>query len=123
MNEDSLKNQDDDLKPTPPALPKPKPFHITEPHQEHGLWYFWLTSDDHILRYVQNLNCILKSKFGGSAFGQTRLRGRIKFAINPRYDHQETWLWIQDVLTSETSIVELGTNWEDAIQKAQKSSS
>lgn len=117
-------HEEDSAKAVPkiPKLPKPKPFHITEPQQEQGLWCFWLSADDTILRYVYNLNCILMPKFGGMPFGRDKLRGRIKFAINPRYDHEETWLWLHDILTSETTIVELGTNWETAIDEAQTSS-
>lgn len=122
MNENTLNNQHDDVKRKPPQLPKPKPFHITEPEEEQGLWCFWLTADDTILEYVYNLNCVLTPKSNNSPFGKDTLHARIRFAINPRYDHEETWLWLHDVLTSETTIVELDTNWEDAIVEAQTSS-
>lgn len=100
-----------------PPLPKPKPFHITEPHQERGLWCFWLTADEDVLRFVHNLNCILTPPLNNSRFGR-RLTGRILFAFNPRYDHEETWLWLHEVLESETLQVELNDNWEDAIRDA-----
>lgn len=122
MNEDTLNNQQTDAKRKPPQLPKPKPFHITEPEEEQGLWCFWLTADDAILHYVYNLNCVLAPKPSNLPFSQDKLHARIRFAINPRYDHEETWLWLNDVLASETTVVELDTSWEDAILEAQTSS-
>lgn len=102
-------------------LPKPKPFHITEPFHERGLWCFWLSSDDDVLQFVSNLNCILQPSVG-SPFGR-RLRGRVLFAINPRYDHEETWLWLHEVLESEATWVELNEEWESAIQEAHTDTS
>ena len=40
------------------------------------------------------------------------------FAINPRYDHEETWLWITELMESETKLVELNDIWETAINAA-----
>jgi hypothetical protein len=100
-------------------LPKPKSFHITEPAYERGLWCFWLASDDDVLQFVSNLNCILQPSFG-SPFGK-RLRGRVLFAINPRYDHEETWLWLHEILESESARVELNEDWESAIHEAHSS--
>lgn len=100
-----------------PGLPKPRPFHITEPHQERGLWCFWLTAEQDVLRFVYNLNCTLLPSGGALPFGR-RLSGRVMFAINPRYDHEETWLWLHEVLESETKQVELNDNWESAIRDA-----
>lgn len=97
-------------------LPKPRPFHITEPFQERGLWCFWLSSDEDVLQFVSNLNCILQPSFG-SPFSR-RLQGRVLFAINPRYDHEETWLWLHEILESESARVELNEDWESAIQEA-----
>lgn len=101
-----------------PDLPKPRPFHMTDPHQERGLWCFWLTAEQDVLRFVYNLNCTLLPSGGALPFGR-RLSGRVMFAINPRYDHEETWLWLHEVLESESSLVELGDNWETAIREAQ----
>jgi len=100
-----------------PKLPKPHPFHITEPKQNKGLWCFWLTAEDDVLRFVYNLNCILLPPFGSSSFGR-KLNGRVLFAINPRYDYEETWLWLNEVLDSEANLVELDDSWESAIREA-----
>lgn len=103
--------------PKPPKLPKPSPYHITEPFQERGVWCFYLTAEREVLEYISRLNCILQSG-SGSPF-QRRLRGRVLFAINPRYDHEETWVWITDLLDSEAVKVELSDQWEQAIDQAQ----
>lgn len=103
---------------TPANIPKPKPYHITEPFQERNLWCFWLAADDDVLQFVDKLNCILQASHG-SPF-QRRLRGRVLFAVNPRYDHEEAWLWISDLLESETSRVELNESWESAIDSAHE---
>ena len=116
MNELPRDEADKKLKKLP-ELPKPTPFHITEPHQERGLWCFWLTADEDVLRFVHNLNCIITPAYNGSRFGR-RLTGRVMFAFNPRYDHEETWLWLHEVLESETKQVELADNWEVAIRDA-----
>lgn len=97
--------------------PKPTPFHITEPKFERGLWCFYLTADDDVLSYVRHLHCILQPMSTGSFFSR-RLTGRVMFAINPRYDHQETWQWIVDTLGTETSSIELSEKWESAIDDA-----
>ncbi|MEM9955682.1 MAG: hypothetical protein AAFV93_09315 [Chloroflexota bacterium] len=104
-----------------PKLPKPKPFHITEPHQERGLWCFWLTADDEVLRFVYNLNCIIVPGFSRSPFGRRKV-GRALFAFNPRYNHEETWTWLHEVLETETKQVELNEDWEAAIRDAHISS-
>jgi hypothetical protein len=115
--------QDDTNQPKKlPKLPKPKPFHITEPHQERGLWCFWLTADDEVLHFVSDFHCIIMPTFGRVPFGR-KLMGRIMFAFNPRYDHEETWLWLHEVLESETKQVELNDTWEAAIRDAHISSS
>ena len=106
-----------DMKNQPLLPPTPKPFHITEPKFERGLWSFWLTADDDILQYVRHLNCILQPMSSGSFFTR-RLTGRVMFAINPRYDHQQAWQWIVDMLQTETSSIELDEKWESAIDDA-----
>lgn len=107
-----------DNKPDKPLrLPKPKPFHITEPKKERGLWCFWLTADDDILKYVRHLHCILHPMSSGSFFTR-RMNGRVMFAINPRYDHDNAWQWIVDMLQTETSSIELDDSWESAIDDA-----
>ena len=102
------------------GLPRPQAFHITDPFEERGLWYFWLTADDEILDFVARLNCVLDPATGPF---RRRPRGRVRFAINPRYDHEEAWLWINDLLNSETSKVELNKRWEDAIDSAHETPS
>ncbi|MGB7339608.1 MAG: hypothetical protein WBC91_12010 [Phototrophicaceae bacterium] len=120
MNDLSDNEMNEEPKPIP-KLPKPKPFHITEPHEERGLWCFWLTADDDVLQFVHKLNCIIVPSFGRTPFGR-RLMGRTMFAFNPRYDHEETWLWLHEVLDSESKQIELSENWEDAIRDAHISS-
>lgn len=100
-----------------PTIPKPSPYHISEPFQDRGLWCFWLAADDVVLEYISNLNCILQPSFGSPL--SRRMRGRVMFAINPRYDHEETWLWVTDLLDAEASEVELSDTWESAIADAQ----
>ena len=98
--------------------PKPKAYHITEPQLDRGLWCFWLAAENDILDYVQHLNCILQPM--SNSFLHRRLKGRVMFAINPRYDHEEAWLWINDLLESEGCRVELDAEWESAIEEAQQ---
>lgn len=95
--------------------PRPKPFHMTEPVLQNGLWVFWLTADDHILHYVNTLNCILP--FAMSPFLR-RPGGRVMVSINPRYDPLEAWTFIQNVLQGEAQPVELEAAWEKAIVDA-----
>lgn len=95
--------------------PQPKPYHISEPFQERGLWCFWLTADQSVLDFVLHLSCILQAP--SNPF-QRRLRGRILLSINPRYDHEEAWLWINELLESEAKQIDLQSSWEDAISKA-----
>lgn len=116
MNEIS-QNEDSEPKKKLPKLPKPRPFHITEPKQSKGLWCFWLTADEDVLRFVYNLNCILMPPLGSTHY-ERKLSERILFAINPRYDYEETWLWLNEVLDSETNLVELDDSWETAIHEA-----
>lgn len=117
MNEDTS-NTKANLDAPASQLPTPLPFHVTEPQLDRGLWCFWLTASDEVLKFVYNLNCILMPSFGGTPFGR-RLSGRVMFAINPRYDHQEIWHWLQDILETEAANVELDDTWESAIQEAQ----
>lgn len=96
--------------------PTPKPFHITEPFFDRGLWCFWLTADDEVLEFISHLPCILQPMLS-SPF-QRRLRGRVMFSFNPRYDHEEAWLWIHELLDTETNFIELNDSWEEAIRYA-----
>ena len=113
-----MTNFDPNNKPNKPLhAPKPKAYHITEPKLERGLWCFWLTADDEILQYVRHLHCILQPMNSGSFFAR-RLTGRVLFAINPRYDHQEAWQWVVDMLQTETSSIDLNEQWESAIDDA-----
>src|SRR5688572_20300087 len=85
--------------------PRPKPFHITEPVFQNGLWVFWLTADENIIQFVNTLNCILP--FANSPFFR-RSGGRVMVSINPRYDHREAWTFINELLQGETETVDLG---------------
>lgn len=114
MSDPEPKNNDP--KKTLADIPKPKSYHITDPFQDRGLWCFWLSADDEVLEYISSLNAILQPSYG-SPF-QRRLRGRVMFAINPRYDHEETWLWINELLETEATVVELNEDWESAIEEA-----
>lgn len=97
------------------SLPQPRPFHITEPFQERGLWCFWLTAEQDVLEYVRYLPCLLSPAH--SPFHR-RVRGREMFSINPRYDYEDAWLWLIEVLESESHPVELNDDWESAIKQA-----
>ncbi len=99
-------------------LPRPRAFHITDPFLDSGLWCFWLTADDEVLAFVRTLNCVLDPS-ADSVF-RRQARGRVLFGINPRYDHEEAWLWINDMLASETQQVELNQRWENAIDNAHE---
>jgi hypothetical protein len=98
--------------------PKPKPFHMSEPFvQPGGLWCFWLTADTTILQFVATLNCIMQMPappFARSA------PGRVMYAISPRYNHEEAWLWIYRLLESETEFVELSELWDQAIEDEEE---
>src|SRR5689334_18176335 len=94
--------------------PRPKPFDITEPvRQPNGIWTFWLTADERILDFVAHLSCVMPPP--SPPFGSRPLRGRMQFAINPRYEHEEAWLWIYRTLEDETRFVELSDLWEDVL--------
>jgi len=91
---------------------------MTEPAMQNGLWSFWLSADDSVIQFVNNLNCILPTL--PSAFFR-RTANRILISINPRYDHMEAWTWIRDMLEAETQIIELEETWEAAIDSACQS--
>lgn len=114
MSHDSIIPPDNPRRLNPPA---PRPYHMTEPFLDRGLWSFWLAADPNVLEYVSNLSCILQPPF--SPF-QRRLQGRVLFSINPRYDHMEAWHWIKQTLDDETRFVELSDRWENAILEAQQ---
>lgn len=114
MSADSIVNRPHSLP------PRPKPFHMTEPILQNGLWSFWLTADDNIIQFVSALNCVLP--FANSPFFR-RAGGRVLVCINPRYDHLEAWNFINDMLLGETQIVDLGETWETAIAGACQSRS
>jgi hypothetical protein len=97
--------------------PTPRPFHMTEPFYERGVWCFWLAADEEVLRFVSHLYCVLTVSFTPSLL-QRRQSGRGMVCINPRYDHQEAWLWIYDLLEGECNPVELDELWEQAINMA-----
>ena len=102
----------------PSLPPRPKPFDMTDPILQNGLWSFWLTADEPVLQYVNNLNCVLP--FSGSPFLR-RSGGRVMVCINPRYDYREAWAWIREMLETETQIIDLGDTWESAIELACQS--
>ncbi len=99
-----------------PLPPKPKPFDLSDLFQERGVWCFWLAADEAVLQYVQNLSCIL-SIASNSPFLR-RPQGRVYYTINPRYDAQEVWVWLRDLLEGETQQIELSEAWEEAITVA-----
>jgi hypothetical protein len=96
--------------------PKPKPFHMSEPYQQPGgLWAFWLTADDRVLKYVGSLSCILSSSNQSNSPFARPARGRMMFNINPRYEHEEVWLWIHRLLEGESEEIELSNTWENVL--------
>jgi hypothetical protein len=95
--------------------PKPKPFNIGEPFNDRGLWGFWLTADQEIIDFVNHLSCILPASY--SPFARRPVNRAVVF-INPRYDHEEVWLWLHDLLREETQHVELNDLWEEALENA-----
>ncbi len=98
-------------------LPQPEHFHITEPEFERGLWCFWLTADRCILEFVNKIYCIMEAPHHRVLPGR-QLEDRTKFAINPRYNHQEIWKWLCQVLEVEARHIMLDAQWEDAILDA-----
>lgn len=69
-----------------------------------------------MLDYVGHLHCILNTP---APFPfQRRPQGRQLFTINPRYDHQEAWLFIYDSAEAESKNVELNEIWEKALEDA-----
>lgn len=92
--------------------PRPRPFDMTEPFLDRGLWCFWLTADERVLQFVSHLHCILAPP--SSPFSR-RPQGRLLLCINPRYDHEEAWLWIYELLQDETRLVELDDLWINAL--------
>ena len=105
----------------PVRPPKPKPFHMTEPAQERGVWNFWLTAEPEVLQFVCHLHCILQQP-QNTLFRSRRPQSRMMFSINPRYDPQETWLWICDLLESETQKVELSDIWLNVLESEEEES-
>lgn len=97
-----------------PLPPRPKPFDMTEPFNEHGVWCFWLTADLPVLQFVTHLNCVLNVAFMPPPFA-ARPHGRVLVRINPRYDHQEAWLWLYEQLELETRPVDLNDTWETTL--------
>jgi hypothetical protein len=43
---------------------------------------------------------------------------RVLVKLNPRYDPQEAWHWLYLMIESEAQSIELGEQWEAAIQTA-----
>lgn len=98
----------------PAFPPRPKPFHMSEPFQQPGgLWCFWLTADENIVQFVAGLNCIMQMP--PPPFVRPA-KGRVMYAISPRYNHEEAWMWIYRLLESETELVELSEIWENAFE-------
>jgi hypothetical protein len=96
--------------------PRPKPFDMTEPVFERGVWTFWLTAEARVLDYVMHLYCILQQPLAPSPFFVRRPQNRMLFSINPRYDHQEAWLWIHETLECESKDVELADIWNEILE-------
>lgn len=98
--------------------PRPRPFDMTDPFHEHGIWSFWLTADLPVLQFVANLNCVLNVSYMPPPFAARPQGGRVMVRINPRYEHQEAWLWIYEQLELESRQVELSDTWEVALENA-----
>lgn len=94
--------------------PRPKPFDMTDPFNEHGVWCFWLTADMPVLQFVTHLNCVLNVSFMPPPF-VARSHGRVLVRINPRYDHQEAWLWLYEQMELESRQIELSESWEKTL--------
>lgn len=97
--------------------PKPLPFHMTDPFLDRGVWCCWLTADEQVLRFINHLNCVLNVSYMTPPF-MRKAQERVLVTINPRYDPQEVWLWMYELLEAETRAVELDTSWEEAIAAA-----
>ena len=97
--------------------PVPKPFHVSDPFLERGLWCFWLTADESALQFVGHLPCVLSISNSGRGFIR-RPNSRVLIELNPRYDHKEAWSWVCELLESDTRLVELEETWESAIETA-----
>ncbi len=89
---------------------------MTEPYLDRGMWCFWLTAEAEVLQFVQHLHCVTSVSSPGSLFRPPQ--GRVLVMLNPRYDAQEVWLWLYDLLEAETHEVELDEWWEEAITTA-----
>jgi hypothetical protein len=101
-----------------PLPPKPKAFHMTELFQDRGVWCFWLAAESPVLQFVQHLHCVSSVSSNGGLFRPPQ--GRVLVSINPRYDAQEVWVWLNDLLEAEAQEVELSESWEQAIVTACK---
>ena len=69
-----------------------------------------------INHFVQHLECLVKAPHYRQLPGLPPEK-RIKVAINPRYDYQEVWLWLWDILEFETKNVDLSEQWENALSQ------
>lgn len=99
----------------PSMPPKPKPFDMTEPSlQPNGLWCFWLSADERVLRFVAHLHCIIPVSNPPSPFNRAT-RARMMFGINPRYNQEEAWMWIYRLLEGEAEMIELNDQWLEAL--------
>jgi hypothetical protein len=102
----------------PATPPKPKPFDMSDPFQQPGgLWSFWLTADDPLLKFAAHLSCIMP--LSTPAFSRP-MRGRVMLGINPRYDHEEAWLWVYSQLEAEAQNVELSPAWDAVFQDEEE---
>ena len=63
-----------------------------------------------------HLYCILQQPLAPSPFFARRPQNRMLFSINPRYDHQEAWLWIHEMLECESKDVELADMWNQILE-------
>ncbi len=102
-------------KPTLP--PRPKPFHITEPFEQRGVWAFWLTAEPEVIQFVRHLSCVLQVVYNGPPFFQ-RPNNRVMVTFDPRYEHEEAWLWVHEELEAESVPVELAEEIEAALDDA-----
>lgn len=96
--------------------PVPKAFHMSEPFQDRGIWFFWLSADQPVIDFVIHLHCVLPLPEANAYF--RRAQSRVLVGINPRYDNQEAWLWIYELLETEAHYIDLDDSWESAIIEA-----
>ncbi len=100
----------------PVLPPTPKPFHMTEPFQQNGVWCFWLTADPDVIEFVRHLSCVLNVGYMAPNFFR-RPNNRVMITIDPRYEHEEAWLWMHEQMETESNRVELPEELEILLEE------